>query len=282
MAETLTTGEEAQLSQTIEMFEVITQSQPLDYQSLEILKEAYFKLGRQKDVIQTAKRIAQAYVQSGQLSSAILEYETILQHSPDDPDVQKALQEIENKATALASQPALTDAAQMPKGVPGQARGKKADAKAPSEVEDGRQMMHKIFVDSKIISPGDFDLCWSTPDISEPPSGVIDPFIQVLADKGILLTEKSLKILADKSRLAYLPLDKYDVDLELTRSFPADICRRWCIVPIDKMSKSILVATANPFNRQAMKDLSEATANRILWYLAPPSELVVNLRKAFR
>src|ERR1700722_13033770 len=267
MAETLTAGEEAQLSQTIEMFEVITQSQPLDYQSLEILKEAYFKLGRQKDVIQTAKRIAQAYVQSGQLSSAILEYETILQHSPDDPDVQKALQEIENKATALASQPALTDAAQMPRAIPGQARGKKADAKAPSEVEDGRQMMHKIFVDSKIISPGDFDLCWSTPDISEPPSGVIDPFIQVLAHK---------------SRLAYLPLDKYDVDLELTRSFPADICRRWCIVPIDKMSKSILVATANPFNRQAMKDLSEATANRILWYLAPPSELVVNLRKAFR
>ena len=26
------------------MFEVITQTQPLDYQSLEILKEAYFKL----------------------------------------------------------------------------------------------------------------------------------------------------------------------------------------------------------------------------------------------
>ncbi len=118
MSGTLTTGEEAQLSQTIEMFEVITQSQPLDYQSLEILKEAYFKLGRQKDVVQTAKRIAQAYVQLGQLSSAILEYETILQHSPDDPDVQKALKEIENKATSLAAQPTLTDAAQMPKAAP--------------------------------------------------------------------------------------------------------------------------------------------------------------------
>lgn len=78
MVGTLTPGEEAQLQQTIEMFEVITQSQPQDYQSLEILKEAYFKLGRQKDVVQTSKRIAQAYVQLGQLSSAILEYETIL------------------------------------------------------------------------------------------------------------------------------------------------------------------------------------------------------------
>ena len=72
-------GEGAQLSQTIEMFEVITQSQPQDYQSLEILKEAYSKLGREKDAINTSKRIALAYVQLGQLSLAdVLEYEAIL------------------------------------------------------------------------------------------------------------------------------------------------------------------------------------------------------------
>src|SRR5213082_2984762 len=99
MPSTLNPSEEAQLGQTIEMFEVITQSQPQDYQSLEILKEAYSKLGRQKDVVGTSKRIAQAYVQMGQLSSAILEYETILQRYPDDPDVQKALRQIESKAS---------------------------------------------------------------------------------------------------------------------------------------------------------------------------------------
>src|ERR1700757_4042408 len=95
---TLSVNEEAQLAQTIEMFQVITQSQPQDYQSLEILKEAYYKLGREKDVIGTSKRIAQAYVQMGQLSSAILEYETILQRFPEDPEVQNALRQIESKA----------------------------------------------------------------------------------------------------------------------------------------------------------------------------------------
>ena len=71
---TLNPGEEAQLLQTIEMFEVIVQSQSSDTQSLEILKEAYSKLGREDDVINTSKRIAQGYLQQGQLSSAILEY----------------------------------------------------------------------------------------------------------------------------------------------------------------------------------------------------------------
>src|ERR1041385_6334666 len=88
MATTLSPSEAAQLAQTIEMFEVITQSQPHDHQSLEILKEAYSKLGREPEVVSTAKRIAQAYVHMGQYSSAILEYETILQRFPNDTDVQ--------------------------------------------------------------------------------------------------------------------------------------------------------------------------------------------------
>src|SRR5512142_1553083 len=101
MASTLSPSEEAQLAQTIEMFEVITQSQPTDYQSLEILKEAYSKLGRERDAIGTSKRIAQAYVQMGQLSSAILEYETILQRAPGDREAETALKQIESKASNL-------------------------------------------------------------------------------------------------------------------------------------------------------------------------------------
>src|SRR5277367_2145096 len=102
----LNPGEEAQLQQTIEMFEVIVQSQPNDCQSLEILKEAYSKLGREPDVINTSKRIAQAYMQTGQLSSAILEFETVLQRRPDDLEVQAALKEIEDKASNVDVQSA--------------------------------------------------------------------------------------------------------------------------------------------------------------------------------
>src|ERR1019366_5454211 len=103
---TLNPGEEAQLLQTIEMFEVIVQSQSGDTQSLEILKEAYSKLGREDDLIHTSKRIAQAYLQQGQLSSAILEYETVLQRRPDDADVRTALRQIEEKASSAVVQPA--------------------------------------------------------------------------------------------------------------------------------------------------------------------------------
>ena len=142
--------------------------------------------------------------------------------------------------------------------------------------------MHKIFVDSKVITSGDFDLCWASHDMSVPPEGVIEPFIQILAERGLVPVEKALKLLCDKSRSAFLPLKSYDVDLDLARSFPSETCRRWCLLPFDRMSKSILVATANPFNQQAAKELSQATPNRLLWYLVPPDELITHVRKAFR
>src|SRR6478609_698666 len=283
MATTLTQDEEAQLAQTIEMFEVITQTQAHDYQSLEILKEAYSKLGREKDVTATAKRIAQAYVLAGQLSSAILEYETILQHNPDDPEVQAALKEIEARS-ADASQPAGADTASFRKSSESGITGfiKKLGAKSSGSIEDGRSQMHKLFVDGKIIAPPDFDLCWPTPDLSTVPMDVTDPFIQVIADKGLMVVDASLKLISDRTRIAYLPLDKYEIDIELARSFPAETCRRWCVLPFDRMSKSVLVATSNPFNQQAAKELAEATNNRLLWYLVTPAELVKNLRKVFR
>jgi tetratricopeptide (TPR) repeat protein len=280
MATTLTSSEEGQLAQTIEMFEVITQSQPQDYQSLEILKEAYAKLGREKDAINTSKRIAEAYVQLGQLSSAILEYETILQRCPDDPDVQSALKTIESKASNFPMEPSIEPAA-LVKGGAG-AKGFRPARAVPTDVDDGRKMMHKVFVDSRVITAGDFDLCWPHSDLSHPPHGVVEPFIQLLSDKGILPAEKSLKMLCDHSRFAFLPLQSYDIDLELARTFPAETCQRWCLLPFDRMSKCILVATTNPYNQQAAKELSEATPNRLLWYLTSPGELVKNVRKAFR
>jgi tetratricopeptide (TPR) repeat protein len=282
MVSTLSTSEEAQLAQTIEMFEVITQSQPQDYQSLEILKEAYAKLGRDKEAINTSKRIAEAYVQMGQLSSAILEYETILQRCPEDPDVQAALQSIESKATNFPLEQAPIDTATAKSSSFNTAKFIKPTKAVPTDVEDGRRTMQKIFVESKIISAGDFDLCWVKPDLSAPPNGVIEPFIQILSDKGILPLERSLKVISDHSRLAYLPLQSYDIDMDLARGFPAETCQRWCLLPFDRMSKCVLVATTNPFNQQAAKELSEATPNRLLWYIVSPNELVKTLRKAFR
>jgi len=283
MVGTLSASEEAQLQQTIEMFEVITQSQPQDYQSLEILKEAYQKLARDTDVINTSKRIAQAYVMMGQLSSAILEYESVLQRCPEDAEVAAALSEIVTKANTLNAQASSNEPQDATRQFTKTPKAKTSDAKAsPAEADDGLPMMSKIFVESKLIARGDFDLCWVKQDLSTPPEKIIEPFIQLLMDKGILPIEKSLKIISDRHRSGFLPLERYDVDVEYARSFPAATLKRWCVLPFDRMSKSVMVATANPFNKRAAQELEEAAKQRLIWYLAPPQDIIKALRKVIR
>ncbi len=281
---TLTSTEAAQLGQTIEMFEVIIQSQPNDFQSLEILKEAYTKLGRDTDAIQASKRIAKAYLEMGQLSSAILEYETILQRSPEDAEAQSALKKIESKASSLGSEGGASDSNTSEFRGPASTTTTRVSAQAESSAaqDDGRRMMHKFFVETKIISAADFDLCWPRPDRAPLPTHVQEPFVAALADKNILPLERSLKLISDKSRCAYLSLGTYEMDMDLARTFTAETCRKWCVLPFDRISKSIMVATTNPFNLQAAKELASQTRSRLLWYLVPPADLTKCITRAFR
>jgi len=287
MSGNLNANEEAQLLQTIEMFEIILQSDPNDCQSLEILKEAYSKLGRSEDVVTASKRLGKAYEATGQLSSAILEYENVLELRPDDPDVQAALREITkitSRVESFGERPAAPELEPAPK--PKREPFKPEIVQPRKEtvgVDDGRDKMRRLFVDGKLLSANDFDQCWKTPDLVAPPRKVIEPFVQILASKELIRVEDSLKLLCDKSRLGYLPLDRYDMDVEWVRSqYPREVCQRWCILPFDKMSKSLMVATANPFNLQAEADLQAKTEDRLIWYLTSPADLVKRINNIFR
>jgi len=277
MLGTLNPGEEAQLRQTIEMFEVITQSQPQDYQSLEILKEAYLKLGMEKEVIATSKRIGQAYVQLGQLSSAILEFETVLQRHPDDKEAAEAMSQIESRANNLTRRQPDPEAL-PPKSLDAPAK----KGAAQPEVDDGRQIMFKHFVEAKVISAGDFEASWPVPSLTTAPAKIVEPFIYNLAERKILPVEQSLKILTERSRLAFIPLDRYEVDIDLLRSATREVCLRWCVAPFDRISKTTMLATANPFNKQAVADMEEKLRSLLLWYLAAPQDLLRLIGKVFR
>lgn len=269
MQQKLNPGEEGQLRQTVEMFEVITQTQPLDYQSLDILKEAYLKLGMDNEVVATCRRIAAAYVQLGQLSSAIMEYETILHRIPDDVEANAAIKQLSSKAEKIN------------KGAHAETELRMAPV-APGVLDDGKAVMRKLFVDGKIITDADFESTWPKIDPQDTPAKAIEPFVHLLAEKDLVPIEKSMRVISDRSRMPFLPIGRYDLDIELTRTFPRATCLRWCLLPFDRMSKSVLIGTANPFNKQAMAELEKAAKSRVIWYLVPPLDLLKTLAKAFR
>src|SRR5450432_2289232 len=78
------------------MFEVIAQSQKDDYQSLEILKIAYQKLGKTAEALGVSRRLAAAYHSAGSYSLALQECESVLAVEPN-AEILAMLGEIENR-----------------------------------------------------------------------------------------------------------------------------------------------------------------------------------------
>src|SRR5436190_1072747 len=82
------------------MFEVITRTQPDDYQSLEILKEAYGKIGQQDESLRVSRKLAEAYFNAGSYALAMQECEVLLLREPNAPEVLAMLGEIETRLQA--------------------------------------------------------------------------------------------------------------------------------------------------------------------------------------
>jgi hypothetical protein len=287
MASNMSEAETQQLLRTIEMFEAITQSQPDDYQSLEILKEAYNKVGRLADGVRISKKLASSYVNIGQISQAILEYEGILQECPDDSNVRAELADLEAKTAKRPGQqspgaPSL-DADSKPKPPAGASAGVplSSESRQPSD-DDADRSLANVLIAEKI----------TTMQAVQPLLLRVQAGRRAAADKGqpvtllqLLVDEQSAKLedllnaLVDKSGLAYLPLSVYDVDRDVASLLPAELCFKACIVPFDIISRSILIATANPFDAATRERVATMLHYNPFWYVCAPQDIAAALRK---
>ena len=288
MAVQLTGEENQQLQRTVEMFEAITKSQPDDYQSLEILKEAYHKLGRRADALDASKRLAKAYIKLGQISQAILEYEAIAQEFPDDAETTAALAALELK-TAEPSNPAPSLAPPLaedskPKTPPaGGSAGAPSSSAHRAKAEDGDRVLANVLIAEKLVTSKAVEpLLAQLKKLRANPDDKAQALslAPLLVSDQIAKLEDILLVMVNKSRLPFMPLSIYDVDRETARLLPQDVCWEHCLVPFDLISRSLLIATANPFDQAARKQVEAMVDYHVFWYVAQPSDIMSALRQA--
>ena len=267
--------EDPKLLETVQMFEVITSANPDDYQSFEILKEAYTKLGREKDAIEASKKIARIYVHLGQISSAILEYEGILQRSPDDAETLAALGELESKMPGYA---AVAEVQEAPAPEP-------VYTAAAVEEEDANEVLIDFMAQQGLFSAKTKQsvIAALSAKIAEAHPGTLPPsVIEILAERGISSEENTLLFLTQNSKLAFLPMNSYDVDPHRAEIVDPTICMSRLVLPFDKMSRTIFAATLNPFDRHAKQSVETAAQCHVQWYLTRSIDMKSKLKEVFR
>ncbi len=353
MNSALTAEEQAQIYQTIEMFEVITQSQCDDYQSLEILKEAYAKLGRTADALTVSKKLVEAYYLHGQYSSALMECEGILQQEPDSPDIIAILGDLEarlnispstqdqrpaansprpatahlipmptNEATLTRSQPSR-DAVSFPSQTePETLSGPNGHLiQSPPQVEaialdcatqvSGGSEGGLVRTISEVARPtqrllvendGSEALARHLVQLGAVEARTVQPILErvtrynagiegmqmgaslmlELSRHGLVNVEALLTDFVTKARMAYVPLEYYEVDRQTARMLPPELSLHRLILPFDIISRTLLVALSNPLDSAGKKAVQQSVDLHVQWYLAAPEAIQAQLAKAFK
>ena len=301
----LSAEEHNQILQTIEMFEAITQTQPEDYQSLEILKEAYTKIGRHDDALKASRKLAEAYFNAGSYTPALHECEVILTRQPNSPEILAMLGEIEqrlqasgqaivekSKATSnLVNGPfTKADGSLVSPNVEGSlidvdpGRGKNLGRIANLQ-ERGDDHLAKFLIVQQLFSEEQVNSALETTKEANK-----DLHGQALAASmlGELTRDKPqqleavLSALIDRTKFAFVPLEYYDTDRQIAPMLPEYLTLGRLFVPFDLVSRTIMVACCNPFDSAGRDAVQQSVDYTVSWYLARPLSIAQTLRAIYR
>jgi tetratricopeptide (TPR) repeat protein len=216
----LSEEEHSQIVQTIEMFEAITQTQPADYQSLEILKEAYQKIGRHEDSLRTSRKLAEVYFNVGSYSNALQECEAILVKEPNAPEILAMLGEIETRlqisGEAIANATGSGSLINIHSGRSGR-------PKHTNLLDRGDDHLAKFLIVQQLFGEEEVTAALEmVKQVNKDLSGqalaasLVDSLCKADADR----LDAVLSALIDRTKFAYVPLEYYDVDRQIGPMLP--------------------------------------------------------------
>jgi hypothetical protein len=295
----LSPEEKEQVLQTIEMFGVIVQASPNDAQSLEILKDAYVRVGQVAEAVQAARKLGEIFAGAEQYRRAMREYEYVLEHEPSNVEVMTLLAEIADKlqqvkANGEGSEIDLDYQAAVGGNLMATSQTMKTTVRSAATIdavnktlviEDGNEALMKFLLQHK-IAPEEV-LRISLDRVSKKnkdlaPNTMAHSLLDEVVRRGGLDIEATLCSIVDRSKFAYIPLEYYEVDRQIVKMLPEMVTLGRLIVPFDVISRTLMVALANPFDAAGKDAVQQLLDFNIQWHIASPAAITKVLSETYR
>jgi len=98
-------------------------------------------------------------------------------------------------------------------------------------------------------------------------------FGEALVQMKMATEEDVVQALTCQYGFPYLPLANYEIAPEVVACVPVNLCKQYCLVPIDKIGRSLTVAMANPLNVEALEDLEKVTECSVQAFVSTATEI---------
>ena len=99
---------------------------------------------------------------------------------------------------------------------------------------------------------------------------------------GSIEIETLLCGILDRSKFSYIPLEYYDVDRSIVKMLPESLTIARLIVPFDIMSRTVMIATANPFDVQGKEAVQQLLDYHVQWHVASPQAIAKVIGETYR
>src|SRR5258708_1453380 len=287
------------------MFEAITQTQPEDYQSLEILREAYTKIGRHDEALRTSRKLAEAYFNAGSYTPALQQCEMILSREPNAPEVLAMLGEIEQRLQASGQ--AIVDKSKQTSGLVNSpftrndgslispnvegslidvdpARGKGL-GRITNLHERGDDHLAKFLIVQQLFTEEEVNAAHEATKTANKEliqHAVATSMLDELCKQKPNQLDAVISALIDRTKFAYVPLEYYDTDRQIAPMLPEYLTLGRLFVPFDLVSRTMMVACCNPFDSAGRDAVQQSVDYTDSWYLARPEAIVKSLQSIYR
>jgi type IV pilus assembly protein PilB len=98
-------------------------------------------------------------------------------------------------------------------------------------------------------------------------------FGEALVQMKLGTEEDVVQALTCQYGFPYLPLVNYEIAPEVIATVPLNLCKQHCLVPIDKIGRSLTLAMANPLNVQALEDVEKVTNCSVQAFVSTATEI---------
>ena len=306
MNPTLSNLEQEQILQTIEMFELITRSNPDDYQSYDILKDAYLKVGRDDEAYVISRKLGETYLSMGQYSSALLEFEALMERFPKDKEILGRKKEVEERMNQGGAKRGPHETSLTEKVINGSTvtsaqqervvepslievrdtqRNEDALRHAGASAEDGDMALTKFLIYHGLcpnkIAKAALERVKERNE-ARPAGSLPFSLLDEICNAAQIPIDTLYCDLLDKVKLAYVPLEIYDIDRSIVKMLPEEVTIGSLMLPFDIMSRTLMIATCNPFDVAAKSAAQRMLDYNIHWYVATPAAIARALNDVYK
>jgi len=138
------------------------------------------------------------------------------------------------------------------------------------------KQLGELLVENKIITRVQLE---ETVKIQKERKGIL--LGELLVELGFAKEEDIANALAAQYGFPYLPLDNYEIDKDLIKLIPKNVSKQFCLVPVDKLGSSLVVAMSNPLNTQAIEDVEYATGCDVRVFISTSSSIRKKIEESY-